>query len=184
MTNRWTASKDGMQATFHWNGSLRPVADILDEMLDDAKDALAALGATRTDLGLIEAMIRKRTCQADYALTLADRYPDPYLLASAYAKLMRHWDVFDEYLLEKALTLDPLPAPDGQAVADAHLALIGEGTHFYRSREVMSYPPTVADALIDDLVARGDLVREELPHQGMVLSRTASSPLPEPNTIK
>jgi gamma-glutamyl:cysteine ligase YbdK (ATP-grasp superfamily) len=184
MTNRWTASRDGMQATFQWNGALRPVADILDEMLDEARDTLAHLGATRADLGLIEAMIRKRTCQADYAVTLADRYPDPYLLASAYAKLMRHWDVFDAYLLDKAPTLDPLPAPDGQAVADAHLALIGEGTHFYRSREVMSYPPTVADALIADLVARGDLVREELPHQGTVLSRTSLSTSPESDAIK
>jgi hypothetical protein len=97
---------------------------------------------------------------------------------------MRHWDVFDEYLLATAPTLDPLPAPDVQAVADAHLALIGEGTHFYRSREAMSYPPTVADALIADLVARGDLVREELPHQGTVLSRTPLNPLPEPDAIK
>jgi gamma-glutamyl:cysteine ligase YbdK (ATP-grasp superfamily) len=184
MTNRWTAARDGMQATFHWNGALRPVADILGEMLDDAVDALAALEATRADLGLIEVMLGKRTCQADYARTLADRYPDPYLLASAYAKLMRHWDVFDEYLLERAPTLDPIPAPDVRAVADAHLSLIGEGTHFYRSREAMSYPPTVADDLIADLIARGELIREELPHQGTVLSRPAPPQLRESDTIK
>jgi hypothetical protein len=184
MTNRWTAARDGMQATFHWNGALRPVAEILGEMLDDAKDALAALETTRSDLGLIEAMTRKRTCQADYARTLAERYPDPYLLASAYAKLMRHWDVFDEYLLEKAPTLDPIPAPDVRAVAEAHLSLIGEGTHFYRSREAMSYPPTVADDLIADLIARGELIREELPHQGTILSRPAPPRLRESDNIK
>jgi gamma-glutamyl:cysteine ligase YbdK (ATP-grasp superfamily) len=184
MTNRWTAARDGMQATFHWKGVLRPVTDILDEMLDEAGDALAALGATRADLSLIEAMLRKRTCQADYARMLTERYPDPYLLASAYAKLMRHWDVFDEYLLNKAPTLDPIPAPDVKAVADVHLSLIGEGTHFYRSREAMSYPPTVADDIIADLIARGDLIREELPYQGTVLSRPAPPRLPESEPTK
>jgi gamma-glutamyl:cysteine ligase YbdK (ATP-grasp superfamily) len=171
MTNRWLAAKHGLQATFLWHGSPRPVAEILGEMLDDASDALRQLGARRSDLPLVETMLAKRTCQADYGRTLADRYSDPHRLASAWSKLARHWDTFDTYLTERAPTLDPVPAPDDAAIRDAHLDRIGEGTHFYESRELMRYPAPVADALIAQLVERGEVTRELSPKRGHLLSR-------------
>jgi gamma-glutamyl:cysteine ligase YbdK (ATP-grasp superfamily) len=77
LTNRWSASRHGLQATFLWNSVQRPVVEILDEMLDECGPALAQLGARREDFGLIGTMLQKRLCQADYALDLAERYPEP-----------------------------------------------------------------------------------------------------------
>lgn len=172
LTNRWSAAKYGLQATFTWDGGARPVAEILDEMLDACREELAALGVRRADLGIVTQMIEKRTCQADYVLGLVARYPDPYLLASAYGKMVRHWDVFDEYL-SAAPTLDPAPLPDDEAILAEHLAQIGEGTHFYRSREAMHYPPPVADAMIEQLIERGLIQREVTQNRGTLLSRIA-----------
>jgi gamma-glutamyl:cysteine ligase YbdK (ATP-grasp superfamily) len=169
-TNRWSAARHGLQATFLWNGAARPVVEILDEMLDECAEALAVLGARRPDLGLIESMLKKRLCQADYALELAGRYPDPYQLASAFAKLARHWDVFDTWIAEQPAR-EPVPAPDEEAILAEHLANIGEGTHFYHSRRIMSYPPPTADALIGRLVERGAIRREVNGRGGVVLSR-------------
>lgn len=170
LTNRWAAARHGMQATFAWEGGARPVAEILDGMLDECREELAALGASRSDLRLINTMIRKRLCQADWALSLAERYPDPYQLASIHAKLARHWDVVDEYL-EAAPALAPAPALDEAAILAEHLAVIGEGTHFYESRRAMSYPPPVADALIERLIRKGAVTREAVGDRVTVLSR-------------
>jgi gamma-glutamyl:cysteine ligase YbdK (ATP-grasp superfamily) len=177
MTNRYLAARDGLQATFLWRdgnsgtATACPVAEILEEMLDSCARELAALGATRADLSLIGTMLKKRVCQADYARRLGAKYADPYLLTSAYAKLMRHWDIIDAWVCGDAPILDPMPVPDEEAILSAHLALVGEGTHFYRSREAMRYPPVVADEIIERLIGRGDVVREETLRQGIVLSR-------------
>jgi len=170
LTNRWAAARDGMQATFQWDGKTRPVADVLDEMLDECCDELAALEASRADLELTNTMIRKRICQADLALELLERYPDPHLLTSAYAKLLRHWDVFDEYL-ERSKALEPVPAPDEKAILDEHLADIGEGTHFYGVRGTMCYPAPVADEVLDRMVRKGLVTREVTATRGMLLHR-------------
>jgi hypothetical protein len=172
LTNRWSAARHGLQATFAWEGGARPVTEVLDEMLDECGEALAALGARRGDLSLINMMVEKRVCQADFALDLARRYPDHICLASAYAKLARHWTVFDEYL-EAAPTLEPLPLADEQAILEEHLSHIGESSHFYRSREAMAYPPPVADEILERMIEQ-DLVRREVTaERGIVLYRTA-----------
>jgi len=160
LTNRWSAARFGMQAVFLWDGRPRPVADVLDEMLDQCADDLAELGAKRGDLGLVERMIRKRVCQADFVIELARRYDDPRRLTSAYAKLIRHWDVIDEYL-DRAPTLEPAEAPDEQAILDEHLAFVGEGTHSYHLREAMCYPAGATERIIEQMV-RGGLVRREV----------------------
>ncbi len=170
LTNRWVAAKYGMQATFVWNGKSRAVVSILEEMLGECRDSLGRLGAKRSDLGLINTMIRKRTCQADFALSLAERYPDPYLLSSAYAKLLRHWEVFDEYL-ETAATLDPARAPDGKAILEEHLDHVGEGTHSYRVWGAMYYPAPVRDDIIEEMVRKGLVTREVTCKRGVLLSR-------------
>jgi gamma-glutamyl:cysteine ligase YbdK (ATP-grasp superfamily) len=170
LTNRWAAARWGMQATFRWNGAARPVADLLGEMLDGCAEALLALGARRSDLALVNAMIERRVCQADFVLDLARRYPDPYLLAAAHAKLARHWTVFDEYAVA-ARPLDPAPLPDEETILAEHLAVIGEGSHVTRSREAMYYPPPVADALLEEMIERGLVRREVTENRGIVLSR-------------
>jgi hypothetical protein len=170
MTNRWAAARYGLQATFLWNGGAVPVVEIVDEMLDQCRAELAALEVKREDMVLLHTMLRKRTCQADHVLELASRYPDPVCLASAYRKLARHWDVFDQWV-DAAPIREPAPRPDEATVLAEHLAAIGEGTHFYRSRETMGYPPPVADALIERLVEQGVLLREVVPDRGILLSR-------------
>ena len=170
LTNRWAAARYGMQATFVWDGQARPVAEILDEMIDDCLPALGRLGAKRTDLATIETMIRKRTCQADFALGLARRYPDPHLLTSAYAKLVRHWDVFDDYLRTSPV-LDPAAVPDEDAIIQEHLAHVGEGTHFYQLRGAMYYPPPLTDEIIERMIRKGLITREVTTARGMLLHR-------------
>lgn len=170
LTNRWTAARDGLQATFCWKGGPRPVVEILDEMLDSCAESLAALGARRADLGIINAMLAKRATQADFALSVAARYPDPFLLASALGKLCRHWTVFDEWLAA-APALDPLPALDDDAILAEHLAVIGDDTHFYRSRDAMLYPPPLADALLEQLVESGKVARQVTARGEVLLSR-------------
>jgi hypothetical protein len=170
LTNRWAAARYGMQATFLWDGGFRPVAEILDQMIDQCSDGLEALGARRRDLELINAMIGKRVCQADLGLGLMDRYPDPYLLTSAYSKLLRHWEIFEEYLVD-APVLDPAPEPDEERILEEHLAHVGEHTHFYRIRGVMYYPAPVSDQLIEEMVRRGLVTREVTTTRGVLLHR-------------
>jgi gamma-glutamyl:cysteine ligase YbdK (ATP-grasp superfamily) len=171
MTNRWSASRHGLQATFLWEGRPRPVVEVLSEMLDQCAEELGVLGVQRSALGLIERMLEKRVGQADYMIALAERYPDPYCLASVATKLLRHWDVFDQYL-ETTPALEPVPLPDEEAILAAHLARIGEETHFYRSREAMYYPPPLADAMIERLVEKGMIRRDVVEDRGVLLSRT------------
>jgi len=168
--NRWAAAKYGLQATFRWDGKAKPVTELLGEMLDACASGLQALEAKRDDFVLINTMCAKRLCQADFTIEVAKRYPEPYGFASAYGKLIRHWDVFDTYL-SSAPALDPVPAPDDDAVLQEHVKFIGEGTHFYRLRDVMYFPPPAADAVVDDLVRQGMITREVTPDRGIVLSR-------------
>ncbi|HEY3416418.1 MAG TPA: glutamate-cysteine ligase family protein [Armatimonadota bacterium] len=171
LINRWSAAKYGLQATFHWNGGVRPVVDVLREMLDACTEELAELGATPADLPLLHQMLEKRTCQADFGLSLMARYSEAFALASAYGKRLRDWDAFDEYL-QTAPVLDPVDAPDEAAVLAEHARLIGECTHFYRTREAMFFPPPMADKVLERLVASG-LIRRDLTPRGWMLSRTA-----------
>jgi hypothetical protein len=171
LTNRWAAARWGMQATFCWDGKARPVAEILDGMLDECAESLSALGANRSDLALINTMIEKRLCQADFVLDLAERYPDPFLLTSAYSKLARHWTVFDEYVTS-APALDPAPPLNKDAIIAEHLEVIGEGSHVTRPREAMYYPAPAADALLKEMIERGLVRREVTENRGIVLSRT------------
>jgi gamma-glutamyl:cysteine ligase YbdK (ATP-grasp superfamily) len=170
MTNRWAAARHGLQATFQWEGRPVPVVEVLGEMLDSCGEELRALGVKRTDLHVIDRMLQKRTCQADFVLKLAERYPDPWGLTSAYSKLVRHWEVFDEFV-EAAPALEPAALPDDAEILAEHLGNIGEGTHFYRSREVMYYPPPVADEIIERMLEQGVIHREVTPNRGILLSR-------------
>jgi gamma-glutamyl:cysteine ligase YbdK (ATP-grasp superfamily) len=169
LTNRWAAARHGMQATFVWDGGTRPVAEVLGGMLDGCREALGRLGTSPERLRIVQTMLRKRVCQADFALQLSSRYPDPYLLCSAYSKLVRCWEVFDEYL-ESAPILEPAPAPDEEAVVAEHLAHIGEGTHFYSLRRVMSYPPPITDEIIEHMAREGLITREITP-RGLLLHK-------------
>ncbi len=172
MTNRWAAARHGMQATFVSEGRAEPVAELLARMLDECRDSLALLGAGPADLELVNGMIRRRVCQADMALELAERYRDPYVLSSAYSKVVRRWDAFDQWL-EKAPVLEPAPALHEEAVLEEHLAYVGEGTHFYRLREVMYYPPPVSDAIIKRMAERGLITLEHTDTRGLLLHRAS-----------
>ena len=171
LTNRWSASRHGLQATFYWDGKPRPVTDVLAEMLDDCRAELKHVGVKRSDLNVIESMLRKRTCQADFAVSLHDRYPDRWLLTSAYSKLVRQWDIFEEYL-EKAKPLEPVPPIDEETILEEHLAYVGESTHFYWLRTAMWYPAPVTDEIIDRLVREGRITRDATETCGMLLHRT------------
>lgn len=170
MVNRWSAAKYGLQASFHWQGREIPAVELLSQMLDECAPALQTLGARRSDFALMEAMLQKRSTQADWVREVAERYPDPWVFASAHAKLARHGDVFDHWL-QSAPALEVLPAPDEEAVLQAHLDAIGEGTHFYRSRDALNFPPPQADAVVEQLVEQGRLRRDSSPKRGMTLSR-------------
>ena len=170
MVNRWCAAKYGLQATLLWDDGPRPVVDIIDQMLDDCAESLRELGVSRRDLVLINRMIEKRTSQADYVLDLASRYKEPYELASVMIKTLRHWDAFDNYI-DRAPVLDPAPASDRRSILDEHLALIGEGSHFYRSREAMNLPPPAADRIVDELLREGSLRLEQSRDGGTLLTR-------------
>jgi hypothetical protein len=107
-------------------------------------------------------------------MEIARRYPDPWVFASAHAKLARHGNIFDEWL-QSAPALDAIAAPDDEAILRAHLDAIGEGTHFYRSRDAMYFPPPLADSIVEQLVEQGHLRRENSPKRGVTLSRLAMS---------
>ncbi len=170
LTNRWAAARYGLQATFAWNGVDRPAAEVIDEMLDECSDELAALGAKRGDLRVLTEMVEKRICQADLAGSIMDRYPDDYCLASAYGKLIRQWDVFEEYL-QSAPALDPAPPIDEDAVMAEHLSFIGEGTYFYRLRDAMHYSAPAADEILERMIERQLVTREVTSQYGILLNR-------------
>jgi len=170
LINRWTAARDGLQATFRWHGQPRPVAALLEEMLDGCEPELVALGASRAGLPIINAMVRKRVCQADMVIPLATRYPDPYRLACAYGKMLRHWEWFEEFL-DAARPLEPRPMLGDDDILAEHLKLIGEGTHLYATRDAMSFPPPSADAVRAQLVASSLIAEDFTLERGLTLSR-------------
>lgn len=172
LNNRWNAARYGMQASLRWGDGERPVAEIASEMLEEAKDALAILGATRGDLTVIETMIAKRLCQADLPLEIARRYDDPYVLGNVLQKRMRDWNAFDEWA-QNAKPLEPVPTMTDEQVLEEHLAFIGEGMHFYNTRETMFYPSVFADQVIEQLIERGKIVREVSELRGQTLTRVA-----------
>jgi hypothetical protein len=162
-----------MQATFRRHGRTITVAEMLAEMLDTCTQELQALGVNTHDLVLVNAMIDKRICQADLVLRLAERYPDPYALASVYGKLLRDWEWFDDYLLQ-ATPLDPRPALSEQDIIMEHVKAIGEGTYYYRTRDVMNFPAAAADAVVEEAINAGLIRREYYSERGVVLSRIPS----------
>lgn len=172
MTNRWSAAKHGLQAGFHWRGADLPVTELISQMLDECAPALETLGAKRGDFTIIEAMLQKRATQADWAREIASRYPDNWVFTSAHSKLTRDGGVFEEWL-GKTAPFEALPAPDEAAILQTHLDVIGEGTHFYASRDAMNFPPPLADAMIEKLIEQGRVRRDESPKRGVTLSKTS-----------
>ncbi len=170
LVNRWTAARDGLQATFRRRGRPVPAVEVLAALLDGCEDALRALGASRRDLPIITRMLEKRFCQADLLAPLHARYPDPYQLAGAHGQLLRHWTWFEE-TLDAAAPLDPRPMVDEAALLAAHLRLIGEGSHVYRTREAMALPPPAADAVLQRLRDAGLVTLDFTPARGYTLSR-------------
>jgi gamma-glutamyl:cysteine ligase YbdK (ATP-grasp superfamily) len=170
LTNRWLAARDGLQATFGRQGKTIPVVDLLDEMLDRCAPSLARLGAKRGDLKLIGKMLQKRVGQADFAISVMNRYPDPYTLASAHGNLVRHWEAFDEYLAT-APRQGVRPHPGREGVLQEHLNLVGQSTHYYRPRAAMHYPPGASEEIVEELVASGHVEREITATRGTLLHR-------------
>jgi|GEM_PF-939429 len=170
LINRWTAARDGMQATFRRRGKPLPAAEMVDEMLDGCAEELRALGISRAGLPIVNAMAQKRVCQADMVIPLAERYPDPYLLAGAYGKMLRHWEWFEEFL-DGSPPLEPLPMLSNEDILTEHLKLIGEGTHLYGTREAMNFPPPAADAARAKLASAGRITEEFSLERGLTLSR-------------
>jgi gamma-glutamyl:cysteine ligase YbdK (ATP-grasp superfamily) len=170
LTNRWSAARYGLQATLAWDGKPKPVIEILDKMLDECSDSLRDLGANRSDFPVMQTMLEKRVCQADFVSNLAERYSDNYQLASVYGKLVRQWDIFEEYL-ESTKPLDIVPMADEDAIIAEHLSHIGESTYFYSLRTTMWYPAPIADELLDRMVDLGLVRREISPNRGTLLHR-------------
>lgn len=170
LTNRWSAARHGLQAGFVWQGKTIPVVELLSSMLDECRESLGELGATREDFAITQKMLDKRTTQSDRVIELAERYPDDYALTGAWSKLTRHWNGFEEWL-DGAPALEPLSAPGEEEVLHAHRAIIGEGTHFYRTRDAMFWPPPAADAMLEQLIERGDVRRERTTERGTLLHR-------------
>ena len=173
LVNRWSAAKHGLQSSFRIGDREVPVTALLSRMLDDCQTALGSLGAGRDDFPLIETMLQKRVTQADWTNEIAGRYPDAWVFVSAHSKVARDGAVFEEWL-ETAPELEVVAAPDDEAILQIHLDAIGEGTHFYRSRQVMQLPPPLADEIIAKLIGAGQLRRDESPKRGVTLSRIQS----------
>lgn len=174
LINRWSAAKHGLQSSFCTHNGQISVTELLSQMLDECQTSLETLGAKRDDFKLIEAMLQKRVTQADWTNEIASRYPDAWVFVSAHSKVARDGVVFEEWL-QTAPTLETIPALDEEQLLQVHLDAIGEGTHFYRSRQVMHLPPPVADDIIETLISAGQLRREESPKRGITLSRVAVS---------
>lgn len=170
LINRWSAAKHGLQAGFRTRDGQIAVTELISQMLDECQTSLETLGAKREDFKLIETMLQKRVTQADWTNEIAGRYPDAWVFVSAHSKVARDGIVFEEWL-QSAPALETFPAPDDEAILQIHLKAIGEGTHFYRSREVMHLPPPIADEIIEKLIAQGQLRRNESPRRGVTLSQ-------------
>ena len=169
LVNRWAAAKYGMQATLFWEGRERPVAEILEELLDYCEPALAALGAARSDLSPLDVLARKRLCQADYVRELAARYPDPHCLTAVMKTLYSDGgSPIDEYM-DSASPLDPVPAVDSEKVLTAHLGSIGEMSRPQHLYHIMYMPSAPRDRMLDEMVRRGLLEKETADDRGQLL---------------
>lgn len=170
LVNRWSAAKYGLQASFRWDGANVPVVDIIREMMDECEDELRDFGVGKGDLQLLNLMLDKRTCQADFILDVLKRYPDIHMFTSVYSKLIRDWGIIDEYI-GSGKPLDPMPVPDEDSIFNEHLAHIGDSTHFYATREAMWYSPELADDILERMIREGHVNCTYTDSDGMLLSR-------------
>jgi gamma-glutamyl:cysteine ligase YbdK (ATP-grasp superfamily) len=139
IVNRWNAAMYGLQATFAWNGKLRPVSDVVEEVIEFAKPGLKQLEATKTDLAMIRKMAKKRQTQADLSRWLWDLNPDPYRYSMHLANIVGTYDIVDEYL-KTAPTLEPVPRVEPEQILKRSLCReSGMGPLWYFNRFPIGY---------------------------------------------
>jgi hypothetical protein len=139
IANRWNAAMFGLQATFRWNGKMKPVSDVVEEVIGFAKPGLKQLEATRADLRMIRKMAEKRQTQGDLARWLWEMNPDPYRYSMHLANIVGTYDIVEEYL-KTAPTLDPVPRVEAEEILKRSLRReSGMGPLWYCNRFPIGY---------------------------------------------
>jgi gamma-glutamyl:cysteine ligase YbdK (ATP-grasp superfamily) len=106
MINRWRAAKYGLQAVLTWDGEEVPAQTVLTSMVELAEDGMKLLGASRKDLRVVRAMLRKRQTQADFQLAVfAKERGDAHRMTRTMANIQRDPAAFEKYL-RRARTLE------------------------------------------------------------------------------
>jgi gamma-glutamyl:cysteine ligase YbdK (ATP-grasp superfamily) len=155
MVNRWRAAKYGLQAVLTWGGREEPVQTVLTSMVELAQDGMKLLGASRDDLRVVRAMIRKRQTQADFQLAVfAKERGDAHRMTRTMANIQRDPSAFERYL-RRAPTLEVLRPADYAAHI---LSGVEIETPYPLVLRQTPLSPAALDAILDRFVADGRLL--------------------------
>lgn len=155
MTNRWRASKYGLQAKFIHDGvDGVPAERLLTDAVEMAQDGMKLMGATSDDLVLVREMLKKRQTQADFQLAVfARERGDAHRLQLALANIQRDPRAFETYL-KKAPALPILePAP----YQDELLSFVEIETPYSDILRASPLGPAQLSAMLSRLVSEGRL---------------------------
>lgn len=167
LTDRWQATKHGLQATFTSGGVERSASDAVREIIDKAAGGMRKLGASVEDLVVIPKMLEKRQTQADFQLAYLEQHPDLIAFTHAFADVLKDFSAFERYLdMAK-----PLPQSARADLDEAILEKIGRDTSLSRLMSEPSIPPVLLEKRLRALESAGRISMTTTPEDGVKCSR-------------
>lgn len=165
LENRIQAARYGLQATFRWEGVLRPVSEVLKEGIQIAQPEIERLGFS--ELPLISQMVAKRQTQADFQLSLGAGRDDHHRFARDLATVIQDPDAFGRYLALAPMLL-PLEPLDAKEFIYSHIEV---ETPYYQLYELLRLPYPVLDEHLRALELEGRIRVSRTPDRGALYSR-------------
>ena len=171
LTDRWQATKHGLQATFTSGGVERSAPDAVRDIIDKAAAGMSKLGASVEDLVVIPKMLEKRQTQADFQLAYLGHHPDLIAFTHAFANVLKDLSAFERYLdMAK-----PLPQCAPTALDEAILEKIGHDTKLSSLMSEPTIPPVLLEQRLRALESAGRISITKTPEDGVSCSRVQSS---------
>jgi len=166
--NRLRAAKDGLQATFSWNGEAREVTDILHELIERAAPGYEKLNAELPHL--IPMMLRKKLTQADFQMLLYEVNPDTHSMSRDLANVIRDDECFTKYMkMADAIGAIPL-----RSIEDEILSAIGVETPYWDIYASFKLPLARLDRVLHSLEREGRVRCHKTLERGALYTRLST----------
>ncbi len=162
VTNRWLATKYGLQATFSYGGREVSATSAVAEIVQEAAAGMGKLGASEDDLVIVPTMLAKRRCQADFQLDYLTGHTDLVAFTNAFANALAEPEAFEKYLELSSV----LPAQPFRPIEEAILDHVGRRTKLWRLMDAPFVPPVMLNEKLQKLEKEGRVALTNSPEDG------------------